>query len=218
MVPKKGNKSIKVRDGEPNADHFFAHMTRGITVLGIADGCNWGSRPSAAAKSALDGAKRYLLSKIGSLRTLRVAGHLLLRAICEANKAIFDSSPDVWSLGTTTILVGLVLPIVREPSPSSSSSSSLSSSSPSSPSRPEWAYICACVGDCKTLIWNNTDKIFRDLTLGNRCADVRDPGGRLGPYLDYNPDLRNLHLFYHPVHNGDIILMCSDGVYVNKKR
>lgn len=196
MVPKKGNKSVKVRDGEPNADHFFVHMTRDVTILGIADGCNWGARPSTAAKNALEGAKKYLLSKIDSLTSLRIAGHILFRAICEANKAIFDSCPDVWNLGTTTILVGLVLPVVAESG------------------NPEWAYLCACVGDCKTLIWNSKDRIFRDLTLGNRCADVRDPGGRLGPYLDYNPDLRNLQLFYHSVNKNDIIIMCSDGVYV----
>lgn len=197
MVPKKGNKSVKVRDGEPNADHFFVHMTRDVTILGIADGCNWGARPSTAAKNALEGAKKYLLSKIDSLTSLRIAGHILFRAICEANKAIFDSCPDVWNLGTTTILVGLVLPVMTKLS-----------------GNPEWAYLCACVGDCKTLIWNSKDRIFRDLTLGNRCADVRDPGGRLGPYLDYNPDLRNLQLFYHSVNKNDIIIMCSDGVYV----
>lgn len=205
MVPKKGNKSIKVRDGEPNADHFFVHMAHDVTILGIADGCNWGSRPSTAAKNALEGAKRYILSKIGSLTSLQNAGHVLLRAICEANKSIFSSSPDVWNLGTTTVLIGLVLPV--EPG-------SAEELAPKSECKCDWAYLCGCVGDCKTLVWNCKDRVFKDLTMGNRCADVKDPGGRLGPYLDYNPDLRNLQLFYKMVEKDDIIMMCSDGVYV----
>lgn len=53
-----------------------------------------------------------------------------------------------------------------------------------------------------------------DITEGNRqnLTDARDPGGRLGPYLESEPDLRNLHLYYHIAEPGDLILLVS-GMY-----
>jgi hypothetical protein len=50
-----------------------------------------------------------------------------------------------------------------------------------------------------------------DITEGNRqnLTDARDPGGRLGPYIEANPDLRNLHLYYRIVEPEDIILIIS---------
>jgi hypothetical protein len=67
------------------------------------------------------------------------------------------------------------------------------------------------VGDCKALLWNKHTGLFTDVTTGNRSTDARDPGGRLGG----DTDLRNMCLFYRVVCPGDIIVLCTDGVYDN---
>ena len=58
---------------------------------------------------------------------------------------------------------------------------------------------------------------FDEITKGNRGGlDVRDPGGRIGPYLDEGrPDLRNLTLYCYPCEDADIIALVSDGVHDN---
>jgi len=46
--------------------------------------------------------------------------------------------------------------------------------------------------------------------------DVRDPGGRIGPYLEGGlPDLRNLDVIFSEIEDGDIIIILSDGVHDN---
>jgi len=42
-----------------------------------------------------------------------------------------------------------------------------------------------------------------------------DPGGRLGPHTNGNPDLRNMNVWYYPVQQDDIVLICTDGLYDN---
>jgi hypothetical protein len=57
-----------------------------------------------------------------------------------------------------------------------------------------------------------------DMTDSNRTGvlSAKDPGGRLGPYLDGAlPDLRNLSLYYRTCEEGDIIIFVSDGVHDN---
>jgi hypothetical protein len=71
------------------------------------------------------------------------------------------------------------------------------------------------VGDCKAFLWNRHNGRFTDVTMGNRCTDMRDPGGRLGPYIGKDPDLRNMRLYYRAVNPGDVVVLCSDGVYDN---
>jgi serine/threonine protein phosphatase PrpC len=45
---------------------------------------------------------------------------------------------------------------------------------------------------------------------------VRDPGGRLGAYLNENkPDLRNLKVYCEILEEDDTILLCSDGIHDN---
>ena len=46
--------------------------------------------------------------------------------------------------------------------------------------------------------------------------DARDPGGRLGPYMEGGgPDLRNLRLYFLRCCQGDIITVVSDGIHDN---
>jgi hypothetical protein len=77
--------------------------------------------------------------------------------------------------------------------------------------------VCVSLGDCKAFHYSQRLRTFTDITEGNRqnLTDARDPGGRLGPYIEANPDLRNLHLYYHFAEPDDIIFLMSDGVHDN---
>lgn len=47
-------------------------------------------------------------------------------------------------------------------------------------------------------------------------VDLKDPGGRLGPYLDNGlPDLRNLQLSFTPCDENDIIIVLSSTAFYN---
>lgn len=78
-------------------------------------------------------------------------------------------------------------------------------------------FVVASLGDCKAFHYMHRSNEFTDITEGNRqnLTDARDPGGRLGPYIDGGPDLRNLHLYYRIAEKDDIILLMSDGVHDN---
>jgi len=185
------------RDGEPNADCLYACVYHNRAILAVADGCNWGTRSAKASHDALEGLSSYLISHEAEMTTLQHTGHLLLRAICEANKKVYSAGTELWQIGTTTLLCGIVAEVVTEDDEHA------------------WYWICASVGDCKVLLWNCASGRVTDITRDNRCADMRDPGGRLGPYAGKDPDLRNLALYFRLVKPGDILVLCSDGVYDN---
>ena len=187
------------RDGEPNADCVYASVYHNRALLAIADGCNWGQRSARASHDALEGVSSYLQSHEADMTTLQDTGHLLLRAVCEANKKVYAAGTELWEIGTTTLLCGAVVEVVKD----------------EETDEREWVWICASVGDCKAMLWNAASGRITDVTMDNRCADMRDPGGRLGPYGGSDPDLRNLTLYFRVVHPGDIIALCSDGVYDN---
>lgn len=81
-----------------------------------------------------------------------------------------------------------------------------------------WLFVCANVGDCKAFHYSPRTGTLTDITLGNRTnlTDAKDPGGRLGPYLDKGePDLRNLGLYLVPCHDDDVIILMTDGIHDN---
>lgn len=190
-----------------------------------------------------------------SIASLRGAGSLLLAALSAANKKILDGM-ELWQCGTTTLIGGLLLPVLSSHAPpigslprssSWSSSNSLpniltsstgrmragstscttdngstvkppnSNSNNNNATRDRYVFVCVSLGDCKAFHYSQRTQQFTDITEGNRqnLTDARDPGGRLGPYLEAEPDLRNLHLYYHIADPGDLILLMSDGVHDN---
>ncbi len=55
-------------------------------------------------------------------------------------------------------------------------------------------FVCGGVGDCKAYAYRQRERIVEDFTACNREFsenDASDPGGRIGPYLESRPDLRN---------------------------
>ena len=81
-----------------------------------------------------------------------------------------------------------------------------------------WILIFANIGDCKAFAYraktNKIEEITKD-TRKESPSDVCDCGGRLGPYINDGPDLRNLKLFLTPFSVGDYLFVCSDGVHDN---
>ena len=62
------------------------------------------------------------------------------------------------------------------------------------PFEKEYVFVCGGVGDCKAYVFLQKERCAIDLTSRNRESsdnDASDPGGRIGPYMDNRPDLRN---------------------------
>jgi hypothetical protein len=113
----------------------------------------------------------------------------------------------------------------------STSSSSLSSSSSSavaaaaaaangasSAANKNWGFILASIGDCKAFQYRTKTREIIELTPNSRnenACDASDCGGRLGPYIDGGPDLRNIGVFVSRCEEDDIVFICSDGVHDN---
>ena len=135
------------------------------------------------------------------IRDIPDVGHYLYRAFSVAHNKIIEGKEDIWDAGTTTLLSGICLEL-----------------EPQSDDR-NWCFVCASVGDCKAFLWSKRTNDIIDVTAGNRIdqKDARDPGGRLGPYLDHgNPDLRNLNLYCVGCEDGDLIIIVSGNVNINK--
>jgi len=102
--------------------------------------------------------------------------------------------------GTTTMLGGMLVQVLDQKGDE------------------EWAFVAVNLGDCKAYRWDTKNQKITDVTRGNRqkINDVRDPGGRLGPFISgAEPDLRNLRVHYSSCVEGDLIILVSDGVHDN---
>jgi hypothetical protein len=74
------------------------------------------------------------------------------------------------------------------------------------------------IGDCKAFHYSHRSNRVIDITEGNRTAlkNAKDPGGRIGPYEKHGgPDLRNLALYCQHLHEGDLLIVASDGIHDN---
>lgn len=122
----------------------------------------------------------------------------LLRGFQQAHLAIIKgrNEENIFMAGTTTMLAGAILPLKNDQN--------------------NWVFLCVNLGDCKGYHYSVENQKVRELTVGNRSNDPKDPGGRLGPYLsEGRPDLRNLSAHYSICNEGDYIILVSDGVHDN---
>lgn len=180
-------------------DFYRVSVVNNRCIIALADGCNWGKRPRRAAEVATKAVVNYL-STDEFFEDTWIVKSRLLEAFKLAQKAIVEERSDTWDPGTTTLLASMLIKV-----------------KPISVKAPEYAIVCASVGDCKAFHWNCTTQVFTDITKGNRgTRDPSDPGGRLGPRLKGDlPDLRNLMTCYFPCYEGDIIVFVTDGVHDN---
>lgn len=148
----------------------------------------------------------YIKKNQKDFTTIDEAGLFMLRAYLNAHNSIIDgrNEESIFQAGTTTMLAGVVFEIAQDDICHNSNC--------------KYAIVCISLGDCKGYIWKSQNGEIVEFTEGNRqnITDARDPGGRLGPYLQGGaPDLRNLTIFYTPVQKGDIAFFVSDGIYDN---
>jgi len=203
----RGDGDENTKLGDPICDYFgYEVFESKIVVLGLADGCNWGPKPYEAAHIAVDVFHAEVTKRLADITTIRKASKILVKAFMEAHTRILQGPisrgiQDIWEAGTTTLLGGVVLRVHNQRAP--------------------YVFVCASVGDCKAFHISISDGSAADLTRGTRppssVTNVNDPGGRLGPYLgkEGSADLRNLCLMVAFCDRGDIIMICSDGVYDN---
>jgi hypothetical protein len=185
--------------GDPICDHFAARAVGRRMIVAIADGCNWGTAPQEAAKSASTAFVEFLGRHHHKICDVRQAGDVLALAVSVASDKISEGKEE-WQIGTTTLAGGIMFenidPSIKQPY--------------------VWAGIS--IGDCKMFRYSTATRTITDITESNRTnlTDPSDPGGRLGPHLPGgNPDLRNLRVYMEACDAGDLIFMCSDGVHDN---
>ena len=196
------------REGEPICDQYRVMFCPPISIIALADGCNWGAAPAEAAQMASKAFVNFIYKHKQTIRTTGRLSRLCLQGLCEAhNKIISTPQLEGKGIGTTTLLGGVVVKVLL-PSQEEVPSSKLK----------DWVFTFACIGDCKAFLWVKNKQFIEELTpdsRGDNFMDASDCGGRIGPYIEGGPDLRNLEVFMSPCIEGDIIFICTDGVHDN---
>lgn len=188
-------------------DQFKIRVMGNRVLFVLCDGCGWGPKPREAALRAANEIIEQMSDKIvqTKMEDTLDCKHFLLRSFSLAHEAIVKGRDDIWLAGTTTLLAGMLVQV--------------HASSAADSAVPEWALVCASVGDCKCFVWNPTTKTAVDVTLGNRrnLRDASDPGGRIGPFVEPHghPDLRNLAAYFWPLKPEEVVVAVSDGVHDN---
>jgi len=169
------------RDGDPICDRFSVQIFENRLIACVADGCNWGEKPRAAAHKANAAFVDYVNANHDAIVDVKKAGVVLLSAFESAHNSIMEGKEAFWEAGTTTLLGGVLLEINKG----------------TDKFTPQWEFVLASIGDCKAFCYSNGE--ITDITHGNRqnTSDPRDCGGRLGPHLEEGkPDLRNLNVCF----------------------
>eukprot|EP01125_Pyxidicula_operculata_P013390 TRINITY_DN4439_c0_g1_i2.p1 TRINITY_DN4439_c0_g1~~TRINITY_DN4439_c0_g1_i2.p1 ORF type:complete len:1494 (-),score=306.43 TRINITY_DN4439_c0_g1_i2:277-4758(-) len=188
------------RQGDPICDRYSIERLTDRVLIALADGCNWGPKPLAAAKIAVNIFTDYCKRNLLNMKSIHETASLFFRSLpVIQNKIVESKELTWWECGTTTLLGGCILPVVDP--------------------KYKWVFCCINVGDCKAYrISLKQNKIF-DITTNSRTGkgalDAQDCGGRLGPSKDGNPDLRNLSVYFEYLDDGDFVICTTDGVYDN---
>ena len=178
-------------------DHVATHLMPKRCLLTLADGCGFGHRQRQAAIAASRAFLEFMSSFQFRAHNSEDFAKGLLMSVRSAHDKVLDSSEGLpQDAGTTTLLGAAVIKLEElEPEP--------------------WALVMVNVGDVKAYVWREGSMM--EATPGNRgnAGDATDPGGRIGPRDDLNPDLRNLRCYHQPLKAGDIVVLMSDGVHDN---
>eukprot|EP01103_Thecamoeba_quadrilineata_P007817 TRINITY_DN17638_c0_g1_i1.p1 TRINITY_DN17638_c0_g1~~TRINITY_DN17638_c0_g1_i1.p1 ORF type:complete len:567 (-),score=90.88 TRINITY_DN17638_c0_g1_i1:119-1567(-) len=191
------------RAGDPICDYYNVDLFERNVIIALSDGCNWGAGPKEAATRAAIAFNSYLSLRLSRIKHTKKAARLILRAISAAQQAILDRPQNKHDTGTTTLLGGVLLPILEKKTPKLEEL--------------RWAFVCGSVGDCKAFVWSAKKRLVTDITHKNRenALDASDCGGRLGNCVDGQPDLRNLQVYCHLCDEGDILFVTTDGIHDN---
>jgi len=198
------------REGTPICDFYHVESAPDATIVVLTDGCNWGLKSWLASRNANLCFSGYLRKHLHEMTSVQEAGLVLLKALQAAHQNVISNAHDVWSVGQTTILGGVILP--KSVGLPSNSRAALNEGEADN------IFVSLSLGDCKCFHYSSLSREFEDLSLMFRSdsLDAMDPGGRIGPYQpDGLPDLRNLSLSYTVCNRNDILVLCSDGVHDN---
>jgi hypothetical protein len=108
------------RAGDPICDYYYARAFGSATIVALADGCNWGERPQAAAIAGATSFVRYLQDRLHLLSDTHQTAKAIVNGFAVAHQAICKSGPprgNSWELGTSTLLGGILIPIANAASP-----------------------------------------------------------------------------------------------------
>lgn len=196
------DKERNARINDPIADHCGL-AAWGNRMLGVvADGCGRGFRAQQAASRAVDTFISDFVD-MGSKpmpQNLRELAVYMMHALGHVHENIIAGTQVVWDAGTTTLLASYLVEV--EPTALTNHC--------------KWCLVCVNIGDAKAFIWNRTNKLAREVTNKLAPFDMKDPGGRLGPYIYQGaPDLRDLSFSYAFCSEEEFVILCTDGVYDN---
>ncbi|XP_015429432.1 PREDICTED: PP2C-like domain-containing protein CG9801 [Dufourea novaeangliae] len=198
------NPTNNTNNGEPIADCFGIVARGNSSILALADGVNWGTKASIAARSAIHGSMEYLNTALfcpsvnNEITTTKDVFIALLRSFHAAHSLILQEQGML-----TTLTVCAVLPL-----PNSETNTD------------QKKYVaCTCnVGDSLAYVYSRKTGV-REITRGSHdihcMRDMRDALGALGPVDGCNPELNNLTLAMTEVENEDIVFLTSDGISDN---
>ncbi|KAG7188108.1 hypothetical protein KM043_015957 [Ampulex compressa] len=200
------NPTNDTNNGEPIADCFGIVARPSCAILALADGVNWGTKASIAARSAVHGSIEYLNKALfcssinGRLTTTKDVFIALLRSFHAAHSLILQEQGML-----TTLTVCTVLPLLNTGTESNT--------------LPEKFIACTCnVGDSLAYVYSRKTGV-REITRGSHdihcMRDMRDALGALGPVDGSNPELNNLTLAMTEVEQGDVVFLTSDGISDN---
>lgn len=192
--------------GMINCDMFYVEQDLTFKFSILADGCNTGHRPREAAQRAIAGVVTYLHQHLNhplyQLKTAQELACILVRSLAYAHDNMLKERDIADESGTTTINICFAF----------------------QDSKQKKHLITVGVGDSKAfLVHLDGDYQVEDVAeRQHNNNDIKDPGGRLGPYggndhrsNDYHPDLRNLSISCCPLPDECIVFNMSDGVHDN---
>lgn len=185
-----------------NCDAYHAEDYGLYAFSLIADGCGWGTKSRQAAQRAIAGATLYIkqvLSQSAPTNAQELAG-LLLRSVAVAHETILKDKQDAKEVGTTTLNICFRFTAENE----------------------QKYLLTVGVGDAKVFVAakNQEEEWETKEVASGRLSnqDIRDPGGRLGPYVGpgrIDPDLKNLRIICCLIPYDCFILNMTDGAHDN---
>eukprot|EP00727_Mastigamoeba_balamuthi_P004505 m51a1_g14052 putative cytosolic carboxypeptidase 1 (1825) ;mRNA; r:1197061-1204516 len=192
------------RQGDPICDTMaIATYYNRITAV-IADGCNWGEAPRSAAHVACRAFLKYAQDTCPTLVDSNSIALAHLDSLAIAHYRVCEA---MGARNGTTTLLSLTIAQCEE----------------TTVNEERWIAILCGVGDCKAFAVHPgrnsaTRSTVEEITrgLGRAGVDASDCGGRIGPHTeDGGPDLRNMGVSFAACHEGDYIILASDGLHDN---
>eukprot|EP01105_Mastigella_eilhardi_P009533 TRINITY_DN224_c2_g1_i1.p1 TRINITY_DN224_c2_g1~~TRINITY_DN224_c2_g1_i1.p1 ORF type:complete len:1437 (+),score=327.44 TRINITY_DN224_c2_g1_i1:298-4311(+) len=109
----------KIRLGDPICDQYRVIVDHECVIFAVADGCNWGNKPKMAASNASTAFIEFVRENCCKASTVKDLGGIVLDGLIRANRSISSHILEeemTDSVGTTTMLGGVIVPLNEEES------------------------------------------------------------------------------------------------------